>query len=222
MPKPVSPSRRSAPQRLTDRQIQIFSRTFAETLLAKTLNGDAQQIATQLASPLVSLPSIGTLWPGQGGRNAGLILGENGSPGYAIVAADVKYWPKGAWTPRTRLTGAESEYDGLANTKAMAAAGNEAAKQALALTIDGHNDLYIASKFEERLVQLNRAAPGFTGWAWSSTQDRANDVYAWAQYFDDGYQYYYLKADELPFVLVRRFPFGNSIIRQSQVLPEAA
>jgi len=152
------------------------------------------------------LPRIGGIWPTQGGRNAGLILGENGSPDYAVVAADVKHWPKGVWNPRTRLTGAESEYDGLANTRAMAAAGNEAAKQALAMTIDGHSDFYIASRFEQRLVHLNRAAPGHTGWAWSSTQGRAGGASAWAQVFGGGLQLTFHKDDELPFVLVRRVP----------------
>jgi hypothetical protein len=94
----------------------------------------------------------------------------------------------------------------MANTRAMAAAGNEAAKQALAARIDGHNDFYIAARFEERLVQLNRAAPGHTGWAWSSTQDRAYVVCAWAQSFDVGFQGVHFKVYELPFVLVRRVP----------------
>jgi hypothetical protein len=154
----------------------------------------------------LGLPRLGAVWPGQGGRFAGLIIGDDGQPNYAEVVADLKHWPKGAWSPRTRLTGAESEYDGLANTRAMAAAGNEAAKQALAVTIDGHNDFYIAARFEERLVHLNRAAPGHTGWAWSSTQDRAYVDSAWAQYFDDGYQGNFHKANELPVVLVRRVP----------------
>jgi hypothetical protein len=154
----------------------------------------------------LGLPRLGTVWPGQGGRFAGLIIGDDGQPNYAEVAADLKHWPKGAWSPRTRLTGAESEYDGMANTRAMAAAGNEAAKQALAARIDGHNDFYIAARFEERLVQLNRAAPGHTGWAWSSTQDRAYVVCAWAQSFDVGFQGVHFKVYELPFVLVRRVP----------------
>ena len=159
--------------------------------------------ATTATALKLGLPRLGAVWPGQGGRFAGLIIGEDGQPNYAEVAADLKHWPKGAWSPRTRLTGAESEYDGMANTRAMAAAGNEAAKQALAARIDGHNDFYIASRFEERLVQLNRAAPGHTGWAWSSTQLRADDVYAWAQTFDDGNQSLYHKVTESPFVLVR-------------------
>ena len=208
--KSVATSRRTAraiaPLRLTNLQVQLFSRTFAETLLARALNGDAQHLAAQPASPAASLPGIGAPWPGQGGRNAGVICGENRSPGYAIVAAEVEHWPKGAWVPRTRLTGAESEYDGLANTKAMAAAGNEAAKWALGLKIHGHDDFYIASKFEQRLVQMNRAAPGHTGWAWSSTQHRAYDACAWAQTFGDGYQDTCHKGNELPFVLVRRVP----------------
>jgi len=39
---------------------------------------------------------------------------------------------------------------------------------------------------------------------WTSTQYRANVGYAWAQYFDDGFQSHYRKDNELPFVLVRR------------------
>jgi hypothetical protein len=154
----------------------------------------------------LGLPRLGALWPGQGGRNAGIILGESGLPDYFVVVADIKHWPKGTWFPRTRLNDAENEYDGMANTRAMAAAGSELAKQALAVRIDGHKDFYIAARFEQRLVQLNRAAPGHTGWAWSSTQTRADDDYAWAQYFDDGDQSTSHKDDELPFVLVRRVP----------------
>ena len=70
-----------------------------------------------------TLPRIGASWPGQGGKFVGLIRGENGQPDYGLVVPTHKSDPlKGSYGPYDRLKNAESEYDGMANTRAMAAA----------------------------------------------------------------------------------------------------
>lgn len=57
-----------------------------------------------------------------------------------------------AWNGKMkRVDGAVSYFDGLANTRAMAEAGSEAAKQVLALRIGGFDDWYIPSRDELEL-----------------------------------------------------------------------
>ena len=152
-------------------------------------------------------PRIGAVWTGQGGKFVGLIRGENDQPDYGLVVPTHRSASlKGSYGPYKSLTGAESEYDGRANTKAMAAAGSAIAKQARALNINGHTDFYIGSHQEARLAYLN--APGLfgSGYRWTSTQSRANDAYAWALFFDDGNQLSYHKGNKLPVVVLRRVP----------------
>jgi hypothetical protein len=153
------------------------------------------------------LPRIGAAWAGQGGKFVGLIRGENGQPDYGLVVpTDKSASIKGSYGPYDRLKGAESEYDGMANTRAMAAAGSAIAKQARALNIDGYTDFYIGSHQESRLAYLNAPRLFGAGYHWTSTQSRANDAYAWAQYFDDGNQLSYHKGNKLPVVVLRRVP----------------
>jgi hypothetical protein len=160
--------------------------------------------ATSIA---LDLPRIGAPWPGQGGNFAGIIRGEKGQPDYGLaVPTHPSTTVKGPWGPAEHVKGAESEYDGLANTEAMATAGSKIAKQALAVRIDGHNDFYIPAHREVRLAQTNAPELFGTGWHWTSTQIRAWDDYAWAQDFEDGLQSSNRKNYVYPVRLVRRVP----------------
>lgn len=153
----------------------------------------------------LKLPRIGADWPGQAGKFMGIICGENGQPDYGIVLpTDPRATLKGIYSPKENITGAQSELDGMANTKAMAAAGSKIAKDALAVKIDGHRDFYIPSRREARLLQINSPTPIAKGWHWTSTQCRGWDDLAWAQNFGDGNQHDFHKYDELPVRLVRR------------------
>lgn len=155
----------------------------------------------------LKLPRIGASWRGQGGKFVGLIRGENGQPDYGLVVPIHESASlKGSYGPYDRLEDAESEYDGMANTRAMAAAGSAIAKRALALRIDGYADFYIGSRHEASMAYLNALGLYAAGYHWTSTQSRANDAYAWAQYFDDGNQLSYHKGNELPVVVLRRVP----------------
>lgn len=53
------------------------------------------------------------------------------------------------------VAAAQSYYDGLANTKAMAEAGSELAKWALGLRIGGHDDWHIPSRDALELIYRN-------------------------------------------------------------------
>jgi hypothetical protein len=104
----------------------------------------------------LKLPRIGADWPGQAGKFMGIICGENGQPDYGIaLPTDPRATLKGVYGPKENITCAQSELDGMANTKAMAAAGSKIAKDALAVKIDGHRDFYIPSRREARLLQIN-------------------------------------------------------------------
>lgn len=57
------------------------------------------------------------------------------------------------WLPKyTEIAGAGSFFDGLANTKAMADAGSDLAKWALALNLGGETDWYLPSRDELELL----------------------------------------------------------------------
>ena len=155
----------------------------------------------------MALPRIGAEWPGEGGRFVGIIRGEKGQPDYRLlVATDKRAALKGPWGPAAAVKGTGSEYDGLANTQAMAAAGSEIAKRALTMTIAGHKDFYIPSRREARLIWTNAPKLLPPEWLWTSTQSAAYSACAWAQTFGDGNQGVCHESDEFAVRLVRRIP----------------
>ncbi|WP_044872002.1 DUF1566 domain-containing protein [Pseudomonas sp. LFM046] len=103
--------------------------------------------------------------------------------------------------------------DGLANTRAMAEAGSELARKALAMELNGFGDWYLPSRQEQALQyfslldadgyqaeQTNTFAPR---WYWSSTQYSPH--YAWVQHFAGGYQNSGHKGSGYRARAVRRF-----------------
>jgi hypothetical protein len=115
-----------------------------------------------------------------------------------------------------KVDGALSYFDGLENTKAMAAAGSPLAQKALDLRIDGHDDWFIPSRQDLLVIKGNEADAGETfaedgaeafdrdDWYWSSTQFAAYSDYAWMQDFINGFQSYYHKDDTYRARAVRR------------------
>jgi hypothetical protein len=98
------------------------------------------------------------------------------------------------WLPTYQdVPGAASDFDGLANTVAMAEAGSTLAQAARALRINGRDDWYLPARGGQLLQWGNlRAvldpAEAFEGaWYWSSTQYSRN--YAFYQFFGNGYTY---------------------------------
>lgn len=152
-------------------------------------------------------PAIGQYWQGQGGFYAGLMRGQDGQPDYHLVvsAADsgevkaITWGGKGESEP-----GAESEWDGQANTTALlnSAKSHPAAEWAGALVIEEHRDFYLPSRRELRLCWVNVPELFAKEWYWSSTQ--YSPCYAWYQYFGGGSQNYDLKDYELRARAVRR------------------
>jgi hypothetical protein len=151
-------------------------------------------------------PRVGELWPGQG-IYAGIVRGEAGRPDHHLfLSADAAtYNPAVAWGSKgTDEPGATSVRDGLTNTQALAASGRDhpASAWAVGLKVDGHQDWYLPSRAELRLLWVNTPEHLTAGWYWSSTQ--YSPYNAWYQYFDGGYQNYNDKAYEGRARAVRR------------------
>lgn len=107
-------------------------------------------------------------------------------------------------TSSKRVAGALSYADGLANTEAMAGAGSKLAAQIRAMRLDGFDDWYLPSRLESLLLFGELPNEFARDWYWTSTQYAGNDGYAWVQYFDDGSQGYYRKANHCRARAVRR------------------
>lgn len=157
----------------------------------------------------VSIPALGTLWPEQGGIYAGIVRGHDGHGDFHLIVAprevqlqlqDLEWGPYG-----TKIDGADSAWDGLANTKALVAAGEayQAAAACAEIKHEGHSDWYLASADEARVAKAN-AGDQFdkNDWHWTSTQYSPYD--AWAQDFEDGRSRIDEKTTEFRAVAVRR------------------
>jgi hypothetical protein len=155
------------------------------------------------------VPSIGAVWPGEGGVNGGLGRKEDGTPGWLIVPPipvgyfkEVEYGGRGV-----DIDGATSWYDGLANTRALLATGGSypAARKCADLVYEGHHDYFLPAKLQ--LAQIYASLHGVIPkeWVLSSTQYSADN--AWGQYFDDGTIYYWLKGLRAGALAVRSINF---------------
>lgn len=134
-------------------------------------------------------PRIGAYWEGQGGIYAGVMPGIDGERDYHLIVSadegvDLEWGPYGK-----RIEGADSKTDGLANTKALiAAGGHPAANWTNEYTKESHTDFYLPAQRELNLCYATCAEKFAKDWYWSSTQSSATS--AWYQFFDDGYQLY--------------------------------
>jgi hypothetical protein len=108
------------------------------------------------------------------------------------------------WGERgVKITGADSDRDGYANTVAMAEAGSELAQKILLLEIDGHSDLFLMARHQAQLAYLNAPEQFDTDkWYWTSTQYSSYN--AWVQGFAYGTQDDYGKYNEYAARVVRR------------------
>jgi len=131
---------------------------------------------------------------------------------FALIAAPKQEgeFPLAAWHKATRrIEGALSDFDGLANTRAMAEDGSPLAVKILGLKIAGFEDWYLPSRGELLLAWSARAAMPKgeefeDNWYWSSTQYAGDSDYAWFQSFDGGYQDYWGKVSKFMARAVRR------------------
>lgn len=89
-----------------------------------------------------------------GGFFAGLI--RIGSSTYGLIVAPKSDGEISAeWGTRKNIKGADSFFDGQANTQAMISAGNELGAWAKGLTIGGESDWYIPSRDEMEVCYRN-------------------------------------------------------------------
>ncbi len=191
-------------------KLKVPAHTVASTFIAAALAqiGVPQSQPTPAASDTASsIPALGEYWPAQGGVNAGLMRGQDGTPDYYLIVAtgsdaefqDVK------WGPYSHaVNGASSPWDGLANTKAMLADSqpHPAADRATCYSCDGHSDYYLPARRELQLAEANCPEVFSDGWHWSSTQRSAD--FAFGLDFVDGGQLSHDKYLELRVRPVRR------------------
>ena len=164
-------------------------------------------------TPLITIPALGALI--EGGYFHGVVL-IDGQLWGEVTGPKADCHVEGlAWHPDyTDIAGASSDFDGLANTRAMAAAGSPLAQAALACRSGGHDDWAIPARASQllqwgNLRPLLSAAEGFDRkWHWSSTQFSRNG--AFSQNFNDGYTRNVDKSWEGGCArFVRRFPLGH-------------
>ena len=115
------------------------------------------------------LPQIGTPWPGQGGRFAGLVRGQNGAPDYLLILGP--------------------EHDDELDWQA-------AMDWATGLEVEGHQDFSLPTRAEQAVL-FGNAREEFkpTGY-WSSEQHAEYAYSAWVQNFYYGGQHGLHKASE--------------------------
>lgn len=151
-------------------------------------------------SGLITIPTPGQPWPGRpADLHAGVVQAPSGAAWALLLPTDVPSLPDQPWgTDRERIPGADSVFDGHANTLAMAAAGNPLALAVRALP----GDCYLPSPLEALLLfsaLRDRIGPK---WVWTSRQHSAS--YAWGCYFNDGYQTNHHQSYDGSAVVVRR------------------
>lgn len=149
--------------------------------------------------------ALGQLVPEQGGYYAGIVRGENGAPDYHLfvapedASADEVTWGKYGKS----IEGAGHVNDGLANTKALIAAGEcPAAEACHAYRGNGFDDWYLPAQAELNLCFANAREHFAKEYYWSSTQCSAH--YAWVQHFGYGLQLNFPKANGFRVRAVRR------------------
>ncbi|MEK6788479.1 MAG: DUF1566 domain-containing protein [Pseudomonadota bacterium] len=161
----------------------------------------------------VKIPAVGQHWPEQGGFRIGSMRGIDGQPDYELILSPSEVHEglgNVAWGKYgQKVVNADHENDGLANTLALVAAGNETAIAIQTLASEGHQDLYWPSRAELAVIRANAPELLDKGWYWSSTQYGSGT--AWYQSFDDGSSDINSKGSTLRVCAVRRFIIPSTI-----------
>ena len=112
-------------------------------------------------------PILGTAMGG--GYYAGRIRLDDGTVYTLILApkADGEHKPTKWIGGNTKVSGALSYNDGLANTQAMAEAGSELARWALDLRIDGRDGWYLPSQDELEVIYRNLKPTTEENWCYA-------------------------------------------------------
>lgn len=163
-------------------------------------------------TPAISPYSIGQFYAG------GLIFyidttGNHGLVCDTIDLGDSIQWHLGS--NDTLVAGSAAVGFGLSNTDSIvihySSDSTNAAWVCKNYTGGGYTDWFLPSKDELNLVRQNLFARGYGTWSaatyWSSSEciDAQGRYYAWAQYFSNGYQYYFKQYFPLNVRAVRAF-----------------
>jgi len=148
------------------------------------------------------MPLPGQYWPEQNAHYAG--IATDGKRHWHILVPAEQDLPKGPWGEYGQdIPGAQSRFDGHANTLAMAEAGSP-----LAITIRAlPGDCYLPSQAEAMLCAATMPQIFQPGYHWTSSQTSRH--YAYVQDFELGYSYWDVKDFEFRAVAVRRILIGE-------------
>ncbi|WP_448120050.1 DUF1566 domain-containing protein [Pseudomonas veronii] len=129
--------------------------------------------AVEKAAPAVTTPAIGQAYGG------GFVTGITRDPvtgqRFLNITAGAEHELVGKWGEYgEKIEGADSFTDGLANTKAMAAAGSELAAKVLTLSIEGFTDWAIPARDVQELQYRHFKPTTEENWADARSGDNPN------------------------------------------------
>lgn len=127
------------------------------------------------------IPAVGEIWPGEGGVNGGLFLGD-GKPYYLIVPTGADAEGEFEWGGYgNELNGAKSAWDGRANTDDLIASDDSypAAQFCTAFEREGHKDFYLMSRREASFLEITLGDKNVfsKSYHWTSSQFSALIAY---------------------------------------------
>ncbi|MBG8559191.1 DUF1566 domain-containing protein [Pseudomonas qingdaonensis] len=130
--------------------------------------------AVEKAVP-VELPVIGQAYGG------GFVTGITRDPvtgnRYLNITASAEHELVGEWGKYgVKVEGADSFFDGRANTEAMAAAGSELAQKVLGLTIGGHSDWAIPARDQQEPQYRNLKPTIDSNYCWGRDGDNPHSA----------------------------------------------
>lgn len=125
-----------------------------------------------------NLPALGAIWPGQGGRFAGIAKGDAGQPDHLLVFATIDK---------------KSDYAG-------------ALTLARELRANGHKDFDAPTLPEAALCYATCKEHFKKEWYWTGAQHADGPAWAWVQSFDFGSQDGDHKSGQYRVFAVRRVP----------------
>ena len=160
---------------ITNGQSSVARALFA-AMLRSPETGESESIDEPIETSH-AVPQIGEYWQGQGGIYAGIARGHDSEHDYHLILC-------------TEAPAIDMKWQ-------------VALDHAKTITVDGHTDFSVPSRFESALLYANLQDHFDTDyWYWTSTQFSEGD--AWYQLFDDGYLCYDTKDYERRCRFVRR------------------